>query len=288
MTGLRAATAVVLIPVVVAGVWWGTTGFVAILAGLVALLALWEFFSLGARVGLNAYRIWTMICAGAIFWQQWAASQTQTWALSGNVELLRTPHNPPAPLDLILMLFVLGCAAIVLLSRRPLAGVLGDAGVSAAGLLFVVLPLSTLVRLHGIPATGRALLLFVLVLVWAGDMLAYFVGRSFGRVKLAPQLSPNKTWEGAAGNLIASLAVAVAFSLWLRTSVVHMLAMAALANIAGQAGDLLESAYKRSAGAKDSGTLLPGHGGMLDRIDALILAAPVVWYYVEFVMMPQR
>ncbi len=94
---------------------------------------------------------------------------------------------------------------------------------------------------------------------------------------MAPALSPKKTWEGALGNLIGSLLVAVAFSYWLQIDIWMLIAVAVLANIAGQMGDLLESAYKRSANVKDSGGLLPGHGGMLDRIDSLILASPVVW-----------
>ena len=96
---------------------------------------------------------------------------------------------------------------------------------------------------------------------------------------MSPRLSPKKTWEGAIANLAGSLLVALVFTRWLDIPTRDVLVMAALANIAGQGGDLLESAYKRSAGVKDSGTILPGHGGMLDRIDALILAAPVVWYY---------
>ena len=96
---------------------------------------------------------------------------------------------------------------------------------------------------------------------------------------MAPQLSPKKTWEGAAANLLSSLAVAFVFARWMNVPLLVLVGGAALGNIAGQVGDLLESAYKRSAGAKDSGGLLPGHGGVLDRIDALILAAPVVWYY---------
>jgi phosphatidate cytidylyltransferase len=126
-------------------------------------------------------------------------------------------------------------------------------------------------------------LLFTLVLVWVGDTAAYFVGRSIGRFRMAPTLSPKKTWEGAAANLIGSVLVAIIAQRWIiEVPVRHLIAMAALANIAGQAGDLLESSYKRSAGMKDSGTLLPGHGGMLDRIDALVLAAPVVWYYFNW------
>jgi phosphatidate cytidylyltransferase len=99
-------------------------------------------------------------------------------------------------------------------------------------------------------------------------------------------LSPKKTWEGTAASLVASLLVAAVFGRWLSAPLPHLLAMGTAGNVAGQVGDLLESAYKRSAGVKDSGGLLPGHGGILDRIDALILAIPVVWYYWTLIYSP--
>jgi len=102
---------------------------------------------------------------------------------------------------------------------------------------------------------------------------------------MAPALSPHKTWEGALGNVLGSLLVAVFFSRWMQTDIPSMLVIAGLGNIAGQLGDLVESAYKRGAGVKDSSSLLPGHGGMLDRIDSLIFAAPVVWVMYTWLAM---
>jgi phosphatidate cytidylyltransferase len=272
MTFTRIVTAAILIPVVVAVVWWGPTGLVAASVGLISLLTLREFFSLGSKLGLRAYALWTCLCSLAVVFQQWAAASLP-------------PSSPSRlSLELILMIFVLGAAVSVFASRRPLAGALGDLSLSAAGLLFITLPLGALVRLHGVPIIGPRLLLFALVLVWAGDTLAYVVGRAIGRRRMAPRLSPGKTWEGAAANLLGSAAVGAAFAPWLHLGVTDVVVMAALGSIAGQAGDLLESAYKRSAGAKDSGTLLPGHGGLLDRIDALLFAAPAVWYYFELVL----
>jgi phosphatidate cytidylyltransferase len=122
--------------------------------------------------------------------------------------------------------------------------------------------------------------------MWAGDTLAYFVGKALGHLPMAPELSPKKTWEGSIAGMLGSLMVAYAFRFWLTIPLPHLLAMAALGNIAGQMGDLLESACKRSAGVKDSGVLLPGHGGVLDRIDALILCIPVIWYYLVLVNPP--
>ena len=287
MTWTRIATAAVLIPVVVASVLWGPTELMAALAALVACLALLEFFSLSARVGLGGYRWWTLACSAAVFFAQWAAARERTWTLRPDLRLTRASSAPALPIELILFIFVVGIAVIVFASRRPLAAALGDIGISAAGLLCIALPLSTLVRLDGVAVIGPRLLLFALVLVWVGDTLAYFVGRYFGRLRMAPELSAAKTWEGAAANLIGSLAVGAGFAGWLRLDPLHTVVMAGLANIAGQVGDLLESAYKRSAGVKDSGTLLPGHGGVLDRIDALILAAPVVWYYFDLVLAPR-
>src|SRR5712664_4762279 len=183
-------------------------------------------------------------------------------------------------LEAVFFLFVLGVAALTLATKRPLVEALPAAGMSASGLILVAFPLSFAVRLHGTGPEGPLLLLFVLVITWVGDSAAYFVGRSFGKYKLAPHLSPNKTWEGTVASFIGSLIVALVFARFMTVPLPHLLGMAAVGNVAGQMGDLLESAYKRSAGMKDSGSILPGHGGVLDRIDALILAIPVVWYYV--------
>ncbi len=287
MTLSRVLTALVLVPVVVVIVWWGTVGLVAAGAALVALLALFEFFALGARAGLHGYRLWTGACSLALLAHQWAAAERESWTLGGGLHLTRSSGGPEGlvlPLDLVLLVFVLGVASLALASRKPLAEVLPALAISAAGLLFVVLPFSYVVRLHGARPEGPKLLLFTLVLVWVGDTLAYFVGRSVGRLPMAPQLSPKKTWEGAAANLLGSLLVAAVFARWMSIEPRHLLLMAGLGNVAGQLGDLLESAYKRSASVKDSGGLLPGHGGVLDRIDALVLAAPVVWYYFQLVL----
>jgi len=182
--------------------------------------------------------------------------------------------------------FVMGVAVLTLWTKRPLVEALPAAGISSSGLLLVAFPLTFAVRLHGLGEQGPRLLLFALVITWVGDSVAYFVGRAAGKHPLAPHLSPKKTWEGSVASFAGSLLVALAFTRWLNAPPVHLLAMAGAGNIAGQVGDLLESAYKRSAGMKDSGGLLPGHGGILDRIDALILAIPVVWYYWTLIYSP--
>jgi phosphatidate cytidylyltransferase len=153
--------------------------------------------------------------------------------------------------------------------------------------MLVAFPLSYAVRLHGWPFQGPPLLLFALVITWVGDSTAYFAGRAIGKHALAPHLSPKKTWEGTVASFVGSLIVAVVFARFMTVPLPHLLGMAAVGNVAGQVGDLLESAYKRSAGIKDSGSLLPGHGGVLDRIDALVLAIPVVWYYWVLIYAPR-
>jgi phosphatidate cytidylyltransferase len=157
-------------------------------------------------------------------------------------------------------------------------------------MFYVGLTLLTLINLHE-QTNGPSLVTFLFVVVWAGDTAAYYIGRAWGRRKLAPSLSPGKTWEGAMGSVAGSVLAAwglleLAAQLQARNltalsypeEIWYWLLLAVLVNIAAQVGDLTESALKRSAGVKDSGNLLPGHGGVLDRIDALLLASPVLWY----------
>jgi phosphatidate cytidylyltransferase len=290
MTWKRVATAVVLVPLTVGVVLWGSTAVVAISIGLVTLLALFEYFALGEGIGHRAYRFWTATCALALVYAQWRGASEPAYKLAGGLiahEQGNWLQRGAPTLDAVFFLFVLGIAALTLGTRRPLVEVLPSAGISASGLILVAFPLSFAIPLHAVNGQGSALLLFALVIVWAGDTAAYFVGRGIGKHPFAPQLSPKKTWEGALAGFLGSLLVAFAFMPWVNVPLIHLLGMAALGNVAGQVGDLLESGYKRSAGIKDSGTLLPGHGGVLDRIDALILAIPVVWYYWILIYSPR-
>ena len=294
MTWKRVATAAVLIPFAVGIVLWGSTAMVALAVALVTMLALFEYFALGEAIGHRAYRFWTATCALLILYLQWFMQWLSTvtrWSEYGDVgypgRLVWLLARMYPPSEVAFFVFVLGVAAITLFTRRPLVETLPAAGISASGLLLVAFPLSYTIPLHALRTHGPLLLLFVLVMTWMGDTAAYFVGRSIGKHALAPHLSPKKTWEGTIASFVGSLAVALIFVRFMTVPLPHLLAMAAVGNVAGQAGDLLESAYKRSAGIKDSGSLLPGHGGVLDRIDALILAIPVVWYYWILVYAPR-
>ena len=279
---LRIATAAVLMPIVVALVWFGPPALLAALACVVAILALFEFFDIGDKVGLRAFKKWTYFSTALIFYSQYSVGLVETRSFTGGVSVVRNAVGGVLSLDAAFLIFIFGCVALGLATRRPLLEVLPALAISAAGIVFIALPFSYIVRVNEIERVGRQLILFTLVLIWAGDMLAYFIGKSVGRLKMAPALSPKKTWEGAFANVVASALVAIAFARWMQIDTLTLIGIAVAANIAGQAGDLIESAYKRGASVKDSGALLPGHGGMLDRIDSLILAAPVVWILYQW------
>ncbi len=289
MTWKRVATAIVLIPFVVGMVLFGSTAWVSAVLAVIIVLALFEYFSLGEAIGHRAYRAWSAICAMLLVYAQWVGTLRSSYqpfrgcSLQGQVWLFTRGLGSTQD---VFFLFVLGIAVLTLWTKRPPVEALPAAGISASGLLLVAFPLTFATRLHGLNAVGPRLLLFALVITWTGDTVAYFIGRAIGKHAFAPTLSPKKTWEGAIASFVGSLLVGVLFSRWLGAPWPHLLTMAGVGNVAGQAGDLLESAYKRSAGVKDSGSILPGHGGILDRIDALILAIPAVWYYWILVYSP--
>ena len=233
---------------------------------------------MGDAIGHRAYRFWTATCALLLVYAQWLVTREPSFALEGGLVLNRAASRFLG-IEEVFFVFLLGVGVLTLWTKRPLVEALPAAGISSSGLLFVALPLSYAIRLHGLGRVGLWILLFALVITWIGDTAAYFVGRAIGKNHLAPKLSPKKTWEGAAASMVGALLIGWLASRWINVPLPYLLGLAAAGNVAGQMGDLLESAFKRSAGVKDSGSLLPGHGGILDRIDALILASPVVWYY---------
>ncbi len=264
----RVLTAAVLIPLVFLLVFKGTFLLVVLSTALVAELAAWEYLSLADAAGAKTPRVLVLLGIAILF-----------AAIFRNAALAM-----PAIAACSWILFVV-CAF-----RSPLARVLPDTAFSVFALVYVGLSLSTLPLLWA-QENGPSLLLFLFSVVWSGDAVAMYVGRAFGRRKLAPRTSPNKTWEGSAASLAGSMLIAaLLFSVARALSegaglpiaypgpLGEWLVLAVLLNVAAQLGDLVESAVKRGCGVKDSGVMLPGHGGMLDRIDALLLAAPVLWY----------
>ncbi|SMC25143.1 phosphatidate cytidylyltransferase [Desulfacinum hydrothermale DSM 13146] len=174
---------------------------------------------------------------------------------------------------------------LVQLAQAPLTRPALARGLSSlGGWMYVCLPLSFVLLLGTLPH-GRAWVFYVLVIIVAGDTGAFYTGRRFGRRKLYEAVSPKKTMEGSAGGLAASMAVGTAFGLaFLHESgagALHFLLLSAVVELVGQVGDLMESLLKRMAGAKDSSNLLPGHGGLLDRLDSLLFAFPLTWFFAE-------
>jgi phosphatidate cytidylyltransferase len=265
----RIVTAFLLILIVVLLIFRGQPWMLTLASALIAELAAYEYLRLANTCGTEI-PVWWMLFGTAL------------------VFLFTLPnfHNEAE-------LPALSAMALLLLAvsgfRAPLDRVLADAALGLFGLIYVAYPL-TLIPLIWNRDDGKPLLLFLMVCVWAGDIAALYVGRRWGRHKLT-RLSPNKTWEGTfasiAGSVLAGLAVVLLGELLAThydNTVLHVVEpvwqsviLAAIINVAAQLGDLLESAIKRGAGVKDSGNLLPGHGGILDRIDALLLAAPVLW-----------
>ena len=264
----RILTAAVLIPLVILLLFRGPFWLVSAATAGVALLACWEYLGLADSSGAHTPR-WLVLAAVAVLF---------------GIDFWR-----PDLLTPVISAFALLILAVVCF-RSPLERVLLDTSASVFGLLYIGLSLTT-IPLISAQEHGPSLLLLLFCVVWAGDVAALYVGRSLGRRKLAPRLSPNKTWEGSlasmGGSLLATALLILLAQLLARHSLsglsydggwLHWMAMAVLLNVAAQVGDLVESALKRGAQVKDSGTLLPGHGGVLDRIDALLLAAPVLWY----------
>jgi phosphatidate cytidylyltransferase len=261
----RVITAAVLIPLVLLLLLKGSFLLVVIATTLVAELATWEYISIADSHGSRLPRVLLLITIAV---------------------LLAATFREPS-----LILPAIGLCSIALLVvcsfRSPLERVLPDTAFSVFGLLYCGLTMAT-VPLVWLQPDGPSLVVFLFCIVWTGDIAALYVGRNFGRTKLAPRISPNKSWQGTAASLVASLLIAAALvalagklppgTLHYGGPLAHWLGLAVILNVFAQVGDLVESAIKRGAGVKDSGVMLPGHGGILDRIDALLLAAPALWY----------
>ncbi len=267
----RILTAVILIVAVVALILYGQLWMVTLAAAIVAILAAYEYCDLANSGASGRGRL------------------PLSWMIPGIVVLFIVGYQRPN--DILLVISALGMGLFAWTGfRAPLDRVLPVTSAGIFGLLYVAFPLTLIPRLW-MQEDGTALLLFLLVCVWAGDIAALYIGRAFGKHKLAPRLSPGKTWEGSAASILGSMLAGYGIVCLGNLLTAHgstllniteplwqTLLLAAIINAAAQVGDLLESALKRSVGVKDSGTLLPGHGGILDRIDALLLAAPVLWY----------
>lgn len=287
----RILTAAILIPLVLLAVFRAPMWLFLLITLVVALAAVFEYLGIAASYGFEPFRLLTYIYTSALFVIFYYAQGFGGGALLAGI--------------LLLFLFAPFLLMTATMGRDDLKSALPGAAISYLALPYIGLPLLLLAMMRDL-MRGWVFVLFTFVAVWVGDTAAMYVGKSMGRHKLAPRISPGKTIEGTVASLIFSILVCCLFGHYVpeiaaALSKAHLIAepgqesllldapayaraplwiaalLAAAINVAAQVGDLLESALKRGAGVKDSGTMLPGHGGILDRIDALLLALPVAF-----------
>lgn len=304
----RVLTAAILIPLVILALFKAPLWLFTLLVFGVAVLAAHEYFAIVKAQGfkpfeLTCYMLLALSFAGSYAISSWLFSQPG----SPSTLVTRVSASVVFWYGLPVLVFLGPLLLLVLALRRdPLSESLPDAAVSYIVLPYVGFTLGILPMLRA-AQNGALYLLSLMLVVWCGDIAAYYVGRATGKHKLAPRVSPGKSWEGAIASVLAAMLVSwflfhfrepisTAFrSIGLLSAVGYtyyspspipqsplasaplwlILSFGAATNVAAQLGDLVESALKRGAGVKDSGTLLPGHGGVLDRIDALLFALPV-------------
>lgn len=258
----RVLTALLLVPLMVAGILWLETGILAPILGGLLLIAAFEMARLGGLAG-RAARAGFILLVAASLWLVWA------WL----------PRVHAVSLQWVMGIWWLLMTGTLIARRSGLQRVDGvRPTILLLGVLVLITAWLSIVLLHGAGPSGPSLVLYLFVLIWVADSAAYFTGRAFGRRKLSPFVSPGKTWAGAFGALGGAAVSAVA--LWYSgvagsATLWALVALSLVVTLVSIGGDLWESRLKREAGVKDSGSLLPGHGGMLDRIDSLLAAAPV-------------
>ena len=294
----RIATAIVLIPMVLLLVLKAPIYILILVAGVVALLAVAEFLSLATHYGVQPLSQATYVYVVLFF-------VFVIIATSGRTPLVETTAVIYG-ITLATVLAPFGFLALAM-RRAGLSGGYPAAAASAFAFAYIVLPMTLLIEIRQM-AAGAIWVIYTLLAVWAGDIFAYFVGKSIGRHLMSPEVSPKKTWEGAIASVAASVMVG---TLWFQhspgisaallragligrrdgifaleqPSLLPIIVLSIVVNLAAQFGDLVESLIKRGANVKDSGSILPGHGGMLDRIDAMLFAVPVVWAYRAWQLM---
>jgi len=259
----RILTALLLFPPAIYLIGWSPLWLFAGAALGLAVLALREYFTFCRASGIRVLGV--IGYAGAA-----GVCLAEARAVSGGANFT----------FLVLGFFLLLLLSVALFQIGELKGYLASVAATAFGVIYIGLPFSFLISLRfSNPASGFHWIFVLFLVVWAGDVLAYFVGRTLGRHLLFPRVSPKKTWEGSLAGFLGSLVAVWAYThwAWKLADAVTVLILAGLVAVAGQVGDLAESAMKRGAGIKDSGGILPGHGGILDRVDALLFGSAFLW-----------
>jgi phosphatidate cytidylyltransferase len=268
----RLLTAVIALPFLIASILvpWLKWFFVA-LAGMALALALFEFYVLAKRLQLKPDTGAGFLAAIAIFVVSLSFSE-----LAFNLLLTQ----------LVLIVLTAGVLIAAALRGAGFDKMIPSAGATLLGVLYVAFLGSHLISIRiGFPQiTAAHLLSFFFMVLMGADAGAYYTGRAIGKHKLAPKISPGKTWEGVFGGFVAALAMATLAHYWFfrELSLKWALPLAFVMTVVGILGDLTESALKRGAGAKDAANILPGHGGILDRLDSLLFNAPLIYYFARF------
>lgn len=265
---MRVMTSVVGAALLISIIAFGNTLLFWLVVSTAIVIGLTEFYRL-AEARYPAYRVPGIMLG---------------WLVSLSA-LLYTSIQHIAMSDFMISLMVLSLFFYALLTKRPLKELFPAFGITLLGVLYVSWLLSHLVLLRGL-SNGKEFVLYLLLVVWSGDTGAYYTGRAFGKHKLAPAVSPKKTIEGGLGGIFFSLLGSCLAKLTFLPllSYIDCITLAIVLAVIAQCGDLCESMLKRAVKIKDSGTILPGHGGILDRLDGVMFAAPVLYYYAVVVL----
>ena len=259
MLRYRILTAVIGLPLLIAIIWFGEPWFTLLIAAM-AGLGSWEFYRMAGQSKLQPITYLGMV-----------------WVLL----IILSPHCPYAATTPFLITSAIVISLIWLLFRSPRDNAFTNWAWTIAGILYIGWMLSYWVELRSLEA-GKELVFWAMFTTFASDTSAFFIGRRWGKHALAPSISPGKTWEGAIGGLLASIIASLIlraifplpFSYW------QIALLGCVISLFAQLGDLVESLLKRNTGVKDAGKLIPGHGGILDRIDSLIFTGVIVYYCV--------
>lgn len=268
----RLLTVLVGLPILIGGIYFGGLPFFFLLLG-VSFLALREFYLLADENGYPTFS-WTGVTFGVLIVLSVFLNGTSFGSVTEN----------QFTAAVISLLIVVLCVRSVL--RGPTETLLSEWGVTLLGVMYVAWPLAHIVLIRDLRPQGLAAAFLLFTMIWAEDIVAYIVGSKWGKHLIAEPISPKKTWEGTIAGLIAAVLVAIVFQATvLRQDLrfVEALFLAISIGILAFISDLSESLIKRVAGMKDSSTILPGHGGLLDRFDSFLLTAPFFYYYWAFI-----
>jgi phosphatidate cytidylyltransferase len=281
----RILSALVLLPLVVGAIWFLPPVATLVLALIASVLAFVEYAAIAEALGARIPRTTSGLAVAAACLGTVMVGRPSAMVMHGSASLSDAVPLAAGVLEVVLMsaLIVIGATAVA--SQRPGPDVLRDAAASLFPAIYIGMPLGALaaIRADWLVGGGREALLLLMAVIVVSDSAQYYTGRAFGRRPLSPTISPKKTVEGAVGGVVFGTIAMMVGGWWIFATPRWSLAIVgAVIALLGIVGDLFESLLKRSAGLKDSSQLIPGHGGVLDRIDSWLFAAPVYYVFVRF------